>query len=204
MANVGRHPSGSARSGSASPLTSTAAGMAACLMPKARPWRASGTWSAMNRLIAGCVTAFARPATARRASSTASDCASRPASRRQAALATTQARIERSAPSRSASRPPGPAPSGAGGEEHRDAGGHGGDAHVEVGADLERERPDEEAGQHGGRPGGDRQAAGAGEPYARPTTFAIVITPTTHRTAPMMSKTSPALSIRVIGSRPDE
>jgi hypothetical protein len=35
--------------------------------------------------------------------------------------------------------------------------------------------------------------------YAKPTRFAIAITPTTHRTAPMMSNTSPALSIRLPG-----
>ena len=47
IANVGCQPSGSASTGSARPLTITAAGIADCLMPNARPWRSIGTARAM-------------------------------------------------------------------------------------------------------------------------------------------------------------
>jgi hypothetical protein len=52
-ATVGRQPNGRASAGSASPLTRIAPGMADCLTPNASPWRATGTCSARNRLIAG-------------------------------------------------------------------------------------------------------------------------------------------------------
>ncbi len=43
IANVARQPNGIASTGSASPLISTAAGIADCLIPNARPWRSIGT-----------------------------------------------------------------------------------------------------------------------------------------------------------------
>ena len=93
-------------------------------------------------------------------------------------------------------------------EEHGDAGGHRGHAHVEVAADLQRERSDQEAGHHGGRAGRDGERGRSRQAglwvYASPTRFAIVITPITHRTMPMMSNTAPALIMRVIGSMPEE
>jgi hypothetical protein len=79
---------------------------------------------------------------------------------------------------------------------------------VEVAADLQCQRSDHKAGQHGR---GARRDGQRGRPceakfsvYASLTRFAIVITPITHRTMPMMSNTAPALTIRVIGSMPDE
>ena len=85
--------------------------MADCLMPNASPWRSRGTASAMNRLMAGWLTAFATPATASSAKTATSEPASPPIANRQAAVISTAPRIARSAPRRSASRPPGPAAS---------------------------------------------------------------------------------------------
>jgi hypothetical protein len=51
----------------------------------------------------------------------------------------------------------GPGADRPGEEEDRHAGGHRLDAHVEIAADLKRQRADQEAGQHGRRPGRDRE-----------------------------------------------
>ena len=109
-AKVGRQPRGRASRGSARPLASTAAGIAVCFTPNASPWRSRGTWSAMNKLMAGWQTELDRPASASAASNSASEGASE-ASPSRIALATRQPRIARSAPARSAKRPPAPAPS---------------------------------------------------------------------------------------------
>ena len=99
--------------GSASPLTSTAAGIADCLMPNASPWRSSGTWSAMNRLIAGWQTAFASAGHAPAARAATASELRQPARTRAGSTAVDDARSRASpaAPRRArASRPPGPAP----------------------------------------------------------------------------------------------
>ncbi len=64
----------------------------------------------MNRLIAGWQTAFATPAIPSSTRNTGSERASSAHASISAAVATTQPRIARSAPVRSLSRPPGPAP----------------------------------------------------------------------------------------------
>ena len=200
-ANVARQPNGIASRGSARPLTSTAAGIADCLIPKATPCRSSATWSAMKRLIAGCATAFAMPASARNTNSTASESArpaaasrqaevagsrrASPAARRCAPTAARPARRRTRRPGRTPSLPP----------PRRRAPRRGRRGSAGQGAH-------QEARQHGGRAGGDGEQRGTKECYASPTRLAITITPTMHSTAPRMSKTTPAFSIRVIGSNP--
>ena len=62
-ANAKRHPTVSATSGTAKPASSVDKGMAACLAPNAKPWRATGTSLASRRFAAGCPAALAKPPT---------------------------------------------------------------------------------------------------------------------------------------------
>ena len=173
-------------------------------MPKPSPWRSSGTCSAMNRLVAGWATEFATPATASRAMSTRSESAKQRC-REQARGRDEHAGAQRPERSHALGQPAAEARAERPGEEeHGDAGRDLRHIDVEVPADLQREGPDEEAGQHGRRARGDRQREGTRERYASPTTFAITITPTTQRIAPITSNTAPAFNMRVIGDIPDE
>ena len=136
---------------------STAAGIADCLIPKARPWRSIGTWSAMNRLMAGCATALARPATDE-AGEERQQRIRREPGRQQADAGDERAAEHRAQRARALREPPARAGADrARQEEDAHAGGHRLDAHVEVAADLQRQCAHEEAGQHGHGPGRDRE-----------------------------------------------
>ena len=156
-ASVVRQPSGSASSGSASPLTRIAAGMPDCLIPK------PDTLAVRRDLLRHVQVDRGLRDRVRHARHREQREQHRERGRERR-RAERGGRDEHAAPHRAQRadvvREP-PAPAGAERareEEDRHAGGHRLDAHVEVAADLKRERADEEAGQDGRRACGDREA----------------------------------------------
>ena len=168
----------------------------------------------MNRLMAGWETAFDSPVRASSANSTTSDCARAATATRQAAVTSRQPRIAVSAPTRSAKRPPGPAPSAPAAKNTLTPEATAATLTSRSPRICSASAPTRNPGRTVVAPAAmasaDGPASRGARPfvglrgYARPTRFAIVITPITHRTMPMMSNTAPALIIRVIGKSPDE
>jgi hypothetical protein len=105
MANAGRHPSGMATTGTATPAIIVASGIAACLAPNARPCRWVDTARAMRSLLAGCPMPLPHPATTSAATSAAVCCAASAMTSIDAAPTTAESRTTGDVPKRRTTMP---------------------------------------------------------------------------------------------------